>query len=147
MNENTMTIFEQDESGRMLQALRSPEAIAYCSFVANTTDEKIKLYNAMTNPEKRVSEMVNKKIPLKDVYVEIVQMTNKETGEVQPAPRIVLIDEKGTTYSCMSLGIFNSLKSLFNVFGTPDTWESPVIAEVLSIDRGERRVLSLRACV
>ena len=63
MNENTMTIFEQDESGRMLQALRSPETIAYCSFVANTPDEKIKLYNAMTNPEKKVSEMVNKKIP------------------------------------------------------------------------------------
>ncbi len=146
MNENTMTIFEQDESGRMLQALRSPGTIAYCSFVVNTPDEKIKLYNAMTNPEKKVSEMVNKKIQLKDVYVEMVQMTNEDTGEVSPAPRIVLIDKGGMTYSCMSFGIFNSLKSLFGVFGTPDTWDDCVEVEIVSIEKGDRRILTMKAC-
>lgn len=116
---------------------------AYCSMVATTPEEQADLYTAMNAPDKKVSECIGDVIDLKDVYVEKVNCTNEETGEVQAAPRIVLITADGTSYQCVSRGIFGALKKLFTVYGEPMQWTAPLKVKLRQIPLGKRSVLTL----
>lgn len=115
---------------------------AFCSMVASTPDEKAKLFNAMNNPDHRLAEFTNMTIKAKDLYVEIVECTNQDTGEVTRAPRIVIIDEAGKGYQAVSVGIFSALKKIIQVYGSP-TWETPVKMQVKQITKGARKMLTL----
>jgi hypothetical protein len=98
---------------------------AMCSIKAETMEEKALVFNAANNPQHKVADFINKKIILKDIYAETLELVNKETGEVDKAPRIVLIDEAGEAYECVSVGMFSALKKLIATFGEP-TWEQPI---------------------
>lgn len=114
----------------------------FTSMVATTDDAKAKLFNAMNNPDERISNMINKQIRAKDLYIEVVNCTNTETGEVTACPRIVIIDDKGKSYQAVSIGIYSALKKVIQVFGAP-TWEKPIPLEVKQITKGDRKMLTL----
>jgi len=119
---------------------------SYCSMNPTTDEERKSLYNAVNAPAHRLSEFIGQTITITDVYVEIVQITNEQTGEVTEAPRIVLFDGEGNSWACVSTGVFGSLKKLFAVFGTPDTWSNPITLQVKQIERGQgKRILTLVA--
>lgn len=138
----TPAVHHYDDDERMIVDL-TERTTSYCSLVATTEDEKLTLYNAMNNPDKRLADMINEKISVKDVFVEVVKCENRETGEKQSCPRIVLIDTNGIGYQCVSIGIFSALKKLFSVFGEPGTWENPVTLKVKQISKGDRKMLTL----
>lgn len=116
---------------------------SYCSMTPETDEDRKALYNAVNAPAHRLSEYIGQTITITDVYVEVVQITNEQTGEVTTAPRIVLFGN-GESWACVSTGVFGSLKKLFAVFGTPDTWEKPVTLQVKQIERGQgKRILTL----
>lgn len=115
----------------------------YCSVVAQTDDEKALLFNATNNTAHRLSDCINMVINVKDVFVEVVNCTNQETGEVTPCPRIVLINEKGEGYQCVSMGIFSALKKLFAIYGEPKDWSKPIKLEVKQVTKGERKMLTV----
>lgn len=114
----------------------------FCSMSAETQEEKAKLYNAMNNPEKRIGDCINMTINAKDLYIEVVNCTNEETGEITACPRIVIIDDEGVGYQAVSVGIFSALKKVVQVFGAP-TWETPVKLKVQQITKGARKMLTL----
>ena len=114
----------------------------FCSMKATTDTEKTKLFNAMNNPDKRLSDCINMTILTKDIYIEIVQCTNEETGEVTSCPRIVIIDVDGVSYQCVSIGIFSALKKAIQVFGSP-TWKNGLPLEVKQISKGTKKMLTL----
>lgn len=138
MNNAMMTIEEQDMN-IFEQGNQKP---AYCSIVAESFDDKAKIFNAMSSPDERLRNHINEIIKIRDVYCEIVECVNKDTGETSEAPRVVLIDTEGKSYQCVSSGIFNSLKRLFTVFGMP-TWEKGVPCKVKQVSNGERQILTL----
>lgn len=138
MNNAMMTIEEQDMN-IFEQGNKKP---AYCSIVAESFDDKAKIFNAMSSPDERLRNHINEIIKIRDVYCEIVECVNKETGATSEAPRVVLIDTEGKSYQCVSTGIFNSLKRLFTVFGMP-TWEKGVPCKVKQVSNGERQILTL----
>lgn len=115
---------------------------SFCSMQADTAEGKAKLFNAMNNPDKRLADCINMKIRAKDLYIEIVNCTNEETGEVTACPRIVIIDDKGIAYQAVSIGIYSALKKVIQVYGAP-TWETPVTLEVKQITKGARKMLTL----
>lgn len=115
---------------------------AFCSMIATTADEKAKLFNAMNNPDARLADCINMTIKARDLFVEIVECTNQETGEVTRAPRIVIIDEQGKGYQAVSVGIFSALKKIIQVYGQP-TWETPVKMQVKQVTKGNRKMLTL----
>lgn len=117
---------------------------SFCSMVAEKDEDKAKLYNAMNNPDNRLSDWINKTINAKDLYIEVVNCTNTETGEVTACPRIVLIDDKGVSYQCVSIGVYSAIKKLIQAFGVP-TWHKPIKLEVKQITKGERKMLTLDA--
>lgn len=116
--------------------------LSFCSMTANTHDEKAKMFNAMNNPDKRIADCINMKIRAKDLYIEVVNCTNEETGEVTACPRIVIIDDKGISYQAVSIGIYSALKKAIQVFGPP-TWVEPVTLEVKQVTKGNKKMLTL----
>lgn len=138
MNNQLMNI-EENELNIFEQGNQKP---AYCSIVAESFDDKAKIFNAMSSPDERLRNHINEVIKIRDVYCEIVTCMNKDTGETSEAPRVVLIDTEGKSYQCVSTGIFNSLKRLFTVFGMP-TWEKGVPCKVKQVSNGERQILTL----
>jgi hypothetical protein len=139
--ENNMVVHDDNE--KMIAELSTERNVQYCSFTPNTEDEEILLFNVMNNPKYRLKDFINKTISIKDVFCEIVDCVNKETGEVNKAPRIVLIDDKGEGYQCVSLGIFSAIKKIFNVKGTPSTWAHSIKIEVKQITKGVNSMLTL----
>ena len=133
-------IFEEDG---MIAELSAPATSAYCSLRPANDDEDKMLYNAIMNSDYRLREVVNQTIAVRHIYCEIIDVTNKETGEVTKAPRIVIIDDEGKSYQCVSNGVFNSIKKLFQIKGMPDRWEKPVDMAVKQVSRGERVMLTL----
>lgn len=115
---------------------------SFSSLQATTDEEKAKLFNAINNPEKRLSDCINMTLKVKDLYIEVVNCTNEETGEVTACPRIVIIDDKGVSYQAVSLGIYSALKKVIQIFGVP-TWEKPILMEVKQVTKGNRKMLTL----
>ena len=140
VNQNAPTIYADD--GFNLVTDLTAAQLQYCSMKAESESDKVKLFNAMNNPDKRVADCINMTINAKDLYIEIVNCTNEETGEVTSCPRIVIIDDKGVSYQAVSIGIYSALKKAIQVFGEP-TWEKPVKLMVQQITKGTRKMLTL----
>ena len=97
----------------------------YCSVSGGDRKSKALVYNAANNPEHKVGDYINKTINVKDVLVEEIELFNEETGEVECAPRVVLIDADGKAYQAVSVGMFKAIKIAIQVFGAP-TWDEPL---------------------
>lgn len=117
------------------------ESVSFCSMKANDNKSKAMLFKAMNNPEKRIGDCINTLIKVKDVYCETVQVVSNETGETEWVPRVVLIDENGTAYQAVSMGVYSALAKVIRVFGMP-TWNVPIPIKIKQISRGERKLLT-----
>lgn len=114
----------------------------FTSMSAETQEQKVALYNAINNPENRLSDCINMTLHIKDLYIEIVECTNDETGEKTSCPRIVIIDAEGKSYQCVSVGIYSALKKAIQIFGAP-TWHDPIPFMVKQVTKGNRKMLTL----
>ena len=114
----------------------------YCSFAPESREERARLYRAMTNPDHKISDCINQEIALVDVFVELVEMSNDETGEVSRVPRCVLFAADGQTYAATSSGIYNALRRLFMVYGTPH-WDEAIPVVIRQLQIGARRCYTL----
>lgn len=123
----------------------------YSSMKPSNEKEQALLFNAMTAPTGRLSDLINNEIIVKDIFCEGVTMSQVDdtTGEIvsQTVPRIVLIDIKGNSYQCVSSGIFNALQKLISLYGEP-TWENGIKLKVKQITKGSgkevRQILTLQ---
>lgn len=116
---------------------------AYCSLVAADNKARLTLYNAINQPEK-LSEHINEVIDVLHIYMEIIPITNKVTEQIDKAPRIVLIDATGKGYQAVSVGIYNAVIQMLNIFGEPDTWQGPHKVKVKHIPlQGGNHTMSL----
>lgn len=114
----------------------------YFSGACETFEEKKRLVNAMSNPDFRTADFINKTINVVDVFMEMANVTDQNTGDLKPIPRVVLIDDKGKSYASLSFGIFNSLKKIISVFGFP-TWDPAIPLEVSRVQKGDRQIYNL----
>lgn len=113
----------------------------FCSVQGGDRKAKALVYNAMNNPTHRIGDCINKKLKIKDVLAELIELESEETGEMQVVPRVVLIDEKGESYQAVSTGIFNAVKKAIAVFGAP-TWDEPIEIEIKQISLGKNQMLT-----
>lgn len=115
---------------------------SFSSLQATTDEEKADLFNAINNPEKRLADCINMTIEAKDLFIEVVNCTNEETGEQTACPRIVIVDKDGVSYQCVSVGIYSALKKIIQIYGAP-TWHTPIKFMVKQITKGNRKMLTL----
>lgn len=123
------------------QELSAESPSTYCSVQGGDRKAKALVYNAMNNPTHRVGDCINKKLMIKDVLAEVIDLENEETGELQQVPRVVLIDEKGESYQAVSNGIFNAVKKAIAVFGAP-TWDEPLPIVIKQVSLGKNQMLT-----
>lgn len=118
---------------------------SYCSIKGDTREALVAMYNAINSPDHKLSDFVGKKLNIKDISIERVENMNDETGEMAANARVVLIDDNGESYTCVSSGIYSAIKKLVAVFGEP-TWEPalPVEVQNLSTKKG-RKTMTLKA--
>lgn len=117
----------------------------YCSVQGGDRKTKALVYNASNNPEHKVADYINKTINVKDVLVELIQVENEETGELEEAPRVVLIDDKGEAYQAVSAGMFSAVKKAIQIFGQP-TWDEPLpmLIKQVSVKRGSMLTVEVK---
>lgn len=132
--------FTMDDDHNFVAELTERETV-FCSMTASTNQEKAKLFAAMNNPEHRLGDCINMVIKAKDIFCEVVNCTNRETGESRKCPRIVIIDEKGEGYQAVSLGVFSAMKKLIAIYGAP-TWSDPIPLKVKQISKGTIKMLT-----
>lgn len=139
----------------------------YCSLDMATEKGKKAVFNATASPEKQVKESVNIPINMTGLYIEPVELVKKdeegrpvyavnengepildESGEpivkTDICPRMIIFDDKGTSYSCCSFGAYAAMKRIVNLFGTPDTWEKPVTIIPIVQSKGKNQILSFK---
>ena len=122
---------------------------AYCTIDTTTAQGKKTLYNATNRPDHNISEFINKKIRIKDIYVDVNAKlnTDKESdnyGVMEIKPRTVIIDENGESYIAgVSVGIFNSIREIIRIFGDPETWVEPLEVEVKQVSTKRGNMLTL----
>lgn len=114
----------------------------YSSLIPKDKKEETILFNAINNPDYKISDFINTEIVVQNVICEMVQCTNKESGELQSVPRIILITPNNETYQAVSVGIYNSMKKVFAIKGLPETWEEPIKIKIQQVTRGERKMLT-----
>lgn len=139
MENQTMntSLITSDEKPDFVADLQTA-SVAFCSFNAHSPEEQKSLYKAMNNPDKKLSDMINLEIAVKDIYCENINIVNKDTGETVPSVRMVLIDENGVSYQCVSNGVFNSIRKAIAVFGLP-TWDEPLhfVVKKINVQGGQ----------
>ena len=116
---------------------------SYFSVNPVTQEEKIAVFNAINNPDERLADHINETIEMRNLIIEMVDLTNESTGEIEACPRIIIIDNSGKTFQAVSVGVFSALKKIIAIFGEPKTWESFILVKVKQVTRGERKMLTL----
>ena len=109
----------------------------FCSIVptGNRKDDA-RIFAALNNPEFRVANFINKHIKIANVLVEIREFMDEDTGEIDTAPRVVLIADDGKAYQAVSKGIFGAIKNAYQVFG-PAPWDPALEIEIKQIPCGK----------
>lgn len=114
----------------------------YVSFTPKTDEQKAALYKAMSQPDRRMSDFINTKFKAADLYIEMVEIADEETGEVSQLPRVVIFADDGTTYASISKGIYNAVKRLCAVYGMPH-WDKPIPLKIIQTTAKNRKFLNL----
>lgn len=110
---------------------------------------KRNLYKITNHPDHTISEYINKPIKVKDIYVDVNERQNKDKesdnyGVYEDKPRTILIDENGQSYVAgVSIGVFNAVKEIIRIFGTPDTWDEPLTVIPVTVKTPKGNMLSL----
>ena len=149
-NTETVCVFDDPKIGAQ-----------YASFSPDDMEGKIKLYNAINSPDKRISDFINTPIVLQDVVVMAVKLSSKyndtddnsgdgspwrdEDDKTRDGFRVVIIDTEGISYTATSNGIYNSIKTMRSVFGTLHFAEGlPVTIRQVKAKNGKTLTLSLK---
>jgi hypothetical protein len=118
--------------------------LGYTDMNLSDRSAAVAFYNATSNPVNKLKEHVNEVLSLVHVSVECVEVSKDDVPEGKTiAPRIVLIAADGQSYSCVSVGVYQSLKRMFTLLGNPDTWTEPVQIKPVLISTKKGQVLSL----
>ena len=104
-------------------------------FDTTTMDGKMALYNAMQTADK-VDERLNEPLHVTNVLAQAIEVTNQETGEINPSTRVVIHAEEGD-FAAASPTLAHSFGNLFAIFGTPDKWSHPIVLKV--VEKKSRR--------
>lgn len=115
----------------------------YSSLRGADFDTKLQVAEAQSNAEP-LADHLGETITVKNIIIQEVTLTNKETGEVNQAPRATILADDGASYSATSLGVFSSLRQLIQTVGEPSTWERPIPVHFVEQGVKPNRYMTMR---
>lgn len=109
----------------------------YCSIKDDgTMESKARIFNSINSPDKRISDCIGETISLANIVAHPIQLVDENSGELVETMRMVLVDDKGTSYEAVSTGIVNAVARILQIFGQPETWNGPI--KVKPVQKGTR---------
>lgn len=96
-------------------------------------------HNLMTYFDDNPGAVIN----MKDVLIHNVQIADESTGELTTQPRTIIIDDKGVTYSSVSMGVLGSLQKIFALFGQP-TYNQPLKIQARRVKTRKYTTINLK---
>jgi hypothetical protein len=111
----------------------------YTSLDTTDKSKRMLIMKALQDCDAKLTENVNKSIMAVDYFAHDVQLKGKEDGEIIETIRLVVIDQEGLCYECVSQTLLRSLQTVAFVFGPPP-WEPPLKLTVKSKRNGERNI-------
>lgn len=111
----------------------------YTSLDIAKKEKRQLIMKALQDCDAKLTENVNVTISAVDYFAHDVQLKGKEEGEIVDAIRLVVIDDKGLCYECVSQTLLRSLQTVAFVFGPPP-WNPPLKLTVKSRRNGERNI-------
>lgn len=133
MEENMEMVVNNTSSNELsiLGEIDKSNRRTYSSLNLDSVDNKKLLLKVSQNADKRVADILNTPIKLKDVFIQKYDKVDEETGEVLTKTRTILIDSNNNSYATASKGLYNSLLKIFAILGMPDTWEEPLNIKIV----------------
>lgn len=122
--------------------LASGKASVFSTISGDDAASRMAVFEA-TTASVPLAENLNKVIELANIVVQVIDLTDEETGEVQTVPRTVLIAKDGTAYHAISQGVFKSVENLLGILGMPETWAGPVRLKAVKGGTGTRQYMTL----
>lgn len=94
-----------------LMVMNNEEQNTFCTYVPQSKEDSVFLFNAVADPTYSRDEVIGKEIAVTNVYVETITVDsqNGEAGEKVEVPRIILFDDKGESYAITGTGLVLSL--------------------------------------
>lgn len=105
-----------DKNREIIEGVKNTDDLMYCSFTVETTEDKVKLYNATSSEGESVKSHVNKEFMLRDVIIMPAEIVDDEKGN-QIVPRITFITADGKCLTATSWGLYRSVQKIASIFG------------------------------
>lgn len=115
-----------------------------CTMELNSFEDRKAFFNAVQNPTSKVSDYINKRITIQDVYMEKAEYTD-DNGVTQGV-KTVIITPEGEGILANSMGIAKALYGIFDIFGMPSSWNEPMTVEVKQVETPKGRYFKLEVC-
>ena len=96
----------------------------------STFDGKVRLYSALQNAEK-LADHLNEPLHMVNVVAQSVQVTDEQTGEMINSARVIIVTDDDKAYAATSPTLLAGINTMFGIFGTPNTWEKPIVVKVV----------------
>lgn len=114
----------------------------FCTLITDSFEAKKTLHNAITSPVDKVSSFINKRIVIKDIYMEVAHYENDE-GTTEGV-KTILITPEGEGIMANSQGVAQSIYQILTIFGLPSEWEEPLTVEVQQRETKNGRWFTLK---
>lgn len=106
-----------------------------------------KVYNALNNPNEKISAHINEEIEVKDYLVEMtrIQDTDDFDNELETysdVPRVVLISPDGTSYQAVSLGMATAVRNMIVACGDAP-WEPALRIKIKQVPTKKGSMLTV----
>lgn len=123
-----------------LATKESFESNNFCSFKAESLEDKKKLFQASSKCDIVINDIVGQEIALKDILITSYQKPD-EKGIVKERYRSVIFDADGKSYITCSTYFRNALVKLMVLFGTPNTWGEPMNIRIIKTETKNGKAL------
>lgn len=147
VRENEDMVVVQKADGKFVRQAKYKD---FHSFVPQTTEEKIELFNIMNAGEEEsdngLSSNVGKKITIRDIVQTAYDKVNEDTGELEHGVVTYLFTPENEVFVTSSKSVHFTLSNLFKVFGNPADKENyvPIIVEVTSTRRENGKQINVK---
>lgn len=112
-----------------IAGLNNPDSSFYSSIKGGDFAARKKVAAALTSSSP-IDEHLGETLDVVNVIVMPVELANAQ-GEVNTAPRVILIDANGTAYHATSVGLLSAVRNLFATLGEPAEWPEAVQVKVV----------------
>lgn len=101
----------QSEAQELVSNMINTDSLMFTTFDTNDIENVLKVAEVMAQPDHRLRDFVNTELTIQDIIMHPIKQVDQNTGMEVDVPRIIIVDDQGRSFNCVSKGIYNALVS------------------------------------